>query len=755
MIEFADNTVMNKATKVTNKYVIEICVVGLTILLFLFRTSIPFFKYPFLLLVLGLIIFTLINYRNRIRSRLKEFVNNYYLLLLLAIVLIISILLSNKLYLLVFKDAINLVILFSLFFIMSLYINSKSDLNLFLYILIKLIIFFALLITVVSLYNLINIFPGNRVYYANELPLNISTERVEMDYNFAILPVIFGMIGLFYFMVKSSTILEKFLYNLLLLIFSVNIFFSGSRRGLFTLVIIAILLLLSHLFHLFRKNSIIGKIGSVSLPFLLSLGILSVFIWYFTFNTSYVFKNKTLKFIGSKSIDSAKKNISMAIFRYNLIKSKSNNYSDIYNIIWSPVFNPKDPDSNWGIRVHKTIYPLTGENIGIVPRDSKGYLMDSTCNADTWDGNAFSFSYIGNKIEVDSNYIIQASVYCYVSEDFNGSWARIISGGQNLGIINGNNYDLLARGTWQKLTCNVNCDKKDEVDVLLYFSKSGVTDFTTLKGHIIFAYPQVEVISNSDSLLSCFKCNDLIYKNIKKCNTNKNQFSGVEVMHDKNYPDFHKEIDMDHRYRTINFSETRKLYTAGTLNLYLPIVIGKLQKTIDHDPIRNFVSRIISEDTTYYGFKSELFVDTITNKFIENRVMRWEFALQIFEKEYNWQKKIFGGGFNFLNWYGYYFMNDKTQSDYPHNPFLYILLYSGIFGLTIYLFFIFKVFKYYFRYLKEYPLIFIFFMITFFFTFFSGGTPFDPPMMGFFVILPFFINSIYRKDIIQQRMTAT
>ena len=41
---------------------------------------------------------------------------------------------------------------------------------------------------------------------------------------------------------------------------------------------------------------------------------------------------------------------------------------------------------------------------------------------------------------------------------------------------------------------------------------------------------------------------------------------------------------------------------------------------------------------------------------------------------------------------------------------------------------------------------FIFFLITYFFTFFSGGNPFDPPIMGFFMMLPFFIHYIHEKD---------
>ena len=133
------------------------------------------------------------------------------------------------------------------------------------------------------------------------------------------------------------------------------------------------------------------------------------------------------------------------------------------------------------------------------------------------------------------------------------------------------------------------------------------------------------------------------------------------------------------------------------------------------------------------------------DNFGDDRIARWKFAVQIFDKEYSWSQKIFGGGFSFLNWYGYFFLGNKTKTDYPHNPFLFILLYSGIIGLIFYVIFLFKVFYYYIKYSKEYPLFFIFFLITFYFTFFSGGNPFDPPIMGFFVILPFIMHSIFKN----------
>jgi O-antigen ligase len=99
-----------------------------------------------------------------------------------------------------------------------------------------------------------------------------------------------------------------------------------------------------------------------------------------------------------------------------------------------------------------------------------------------------------------------------------------------------------------------------------------------------------------------------------------------------------------------------------------------------------------------------------------------------------------------MNWYGENFEADRTISDYPHNPFLSVLLYSGIIGLMFYLALFYKTVKYYFQCFKDYGVLFLCFCITFFITFFSGATPFDPPVMGFFVILPFFIHSISQKN---------
>src|SRR4030065_2808467 len=106
-------------------------IICLTILLYLFRSTIPVLKYPFLLLYLFIIIHSIIYQNKLLPSNLLKFIRDYYISFLLAIILIASFLFSNKLYLVIFKDVLNTIILLSLFFFMSVYIKSKNQIDLF------------------------------------------------------------------------------------------------------------------------------------------------------------------------------------------------------------------------------------------------------------------------------------------------------------------------------------------------------------------------------------------------------------------------------------------------------------------------------------------------------------------------------------------------------------------------------------------------------------------------------------------------
>jgi hypothetical protein len=132
--------------------------------------------------------------------------------------------------------------------------------------------------------------------------------------------------------------------------------------------------------------------------------------------------------------------------------------------------------------------------------------------------------------------------------------------------------------------------------------------------------------------------------------------------------------------------------------------------------------------------------------FFNDRKDRYLYSLELWEKEYKWYNRLFGHGFDYLKWYGAKYLKTPDSYDWPHNPLISVLLYSGIFGLILYFWLLFNVVRCYIMLRKAYSVAFLCFILTFYFSFFSGGNPFDPPIMGFFILLPFFIHSIDLKD---------
>ncbi len=514
------------------------------------------------------------------------------------------------------------------------------------------------------------------------------------------------------------------------------------------------LMIFKQILKLIKQKKIFDKAVYISLSYLLSFIFVIIFFGCFIHFSSFTLKNKCLEFIGSQYPERTRRDISFIFLKYSTVVNKNVTFEDVYRKIWSPNLNPFDPDSGWGTRIHKTVFPLTGKNAEIVPVGSKGYLMDSSCNSDTRAGNAYSYTIISNET-VSVNKILVASVFCYVSTDFDGEWALISCEGATEGK-KGNEYDLKLKGTWQKLILRVNC-LEGNAPVYLYFSKFGVTDLSSLKGYVIYAFPNVEIREKTDSILPRSEktikpsSKSSEKKEIEKSKASypfsKSMIGGNESTNYNNIP-----IAVSHGYASYNTGQITQVMERSypsyikTSILVLPLIFHKNLDSLDRDPIRDWFARIISEDTVYYGYSTKITINSFSNEFLNSRLLRWQFAWQIFNKEFNWKQKIFGGGFNFLNWYGFYFLKDKTLSDYPHNPFLSILLYSGIVGLILYLFLLYKVFYYYLKYIKEYYLFLIFFLITFFFSFFSGSSPFDPPIMGFFILLSFFFHSSHKNN---------
>jgi hypothetical protein len=664
--------------------------------------AVPFFKYPFLVVYVAYILFAIARYRGSLMRNTVPFLKVFLIPFLLLLIIIVCLVLSNKIYLVVFKDIINALILLSFFFFFKLIIDSREKLKFFIDNFMHQIIVFALLTSCFTFFVLFDIFSFHDLVPHNLTSVYQQKDSIDIDNNFALLPGFFGMLSIFYTIGKVKSRRVIVLFILLLSFFSLSVLLSASKRGLISmLLIISALILVKILFSLKKKRGdLFNELNSVANYYFLSISFLALFSYAFLFLTNYSFKNSTFKLLGTGNVPAAFNRVTKNLFEYIQLFKPNASYSDLYKKIWRPVIDPREPESGWGVRNHKTVEKLSGTNVEIVPEGSKGYLLDNTCNADTREGNAYAYTLIWND-GINKRNVTGATVYCYVSEEYDGDYAMMAFEGIGTQYKRVS-YDLSKKGTWQKLSLEFNYEKQ-EAPVYLYIAKFGVTDFSTLKGYVIFAFPHINVAS----------------------------VSLVSEIHQLNYASF---VTIP-----LRLNLKAKFFSSGD---------PKITDTVagyDKDPIRRWTHKFISEDPAYSRLKSRIVIDTIRDNFISMRIVHWNFAWQIFTCEYNLKQKFTGEGFRFLNWYGDYFMNDKTASDWPHNPFLSVLLYSGILGLLFYLFALFRVFYVYIKFIKEYPVIFLCFLLTFFFTFFSGSSPFDPPVMGFFFMVPFLIQHIHMQ----------
>ncbi len=683
------------SAKRIEKFKIEIVIINITLILFIFRGTFPVAKIPFLVLYIPGIIYLLFVNRKNFFSDLYKFASDSLLIIFLFLILIIAFFLSDKIYLVVFKDIINIAILLSVFISYYLVLNSRNKLDFFITSFIDLIIYFGFFVSAIGVLETFTL---------------ISTRDFDkIDYNFALLPVFFGIIGIIFKLLKNEVNKYEryFMYFSLYLSFT-QAFFSGSRRGFVVLILIFFVLLFSQVLKYYKKKStlkpyLLKLLNIPTAPFVLFLFV-PIFWFVFLFQTPFIFKEKFFEILPVNNKSLAKMNIAYKISRSVQIFGIKVDFNDLYKRLWAGKFDPLDPDSGWGTRIHKTVFPLTGSNVEIVPDEAKGYLIDKNTNTSTWENNAFSYTEIWSG-KVGNQDSLIASVYCYVSGDFDGEWINLSCEGNTSGT-NLCYYDLKRIGEWQKLKI-IQGFHEGNAAVYLYLGKYGVTDFSSLKGYVIFSYPEVKY--KRYSLDSTF------------------------------IPEYDSSLSQNFREPIVN-PQIKSSFMAIS-----GFAMPKSFINTDPDFIRRLTSKFISEDTTYHGFKSEIVVETINSKLLGPRLMRWKFAWQIFVQEYDIKKKIFGGGFNYLNWFGFYFFQDKILSDYPHNPFLSILLYSGLFGLLVYLMFFLKSFYYYKKLIPQFGIFFIYFIITCVFSFFSSGNPFDPPVMGFFVIFPYLINSIFKR----------
>lgn len=343
-------------------------------------------------------------------------------------------------------------------------------------------------------------------------------------------------------------------------------------------------------------------------------------------------------------------------------------------------YDPANPDSYATSNFNKE-YPLTGDNSEILSTNASGYRLDKTAMGISR-SNRCDFISEFNTLNVNSGDSVHAEVFAYVSEDFDGRNVGIRLGGNVKGQLT-SVYNLSEmKGSWVKLEVDCIASADGRAAGSLIFSKPDVSDFSTLKGYVIFACPEIEIKQKERRHISSIS-------------------------------------------KPVNFIP--KFHNAS------------------------FFSFLQSEDTTLtdeivnenesFEFEKQMAGDNFSGP----RLNRWRYALHLYTHEYNAVQKLIGGSFSYTGKFAEMF-DDPDGFDYPHNPFLSVLLYSGIAGLMAYLWFLYKAAQYYWLYRKEYWTLGLCFLVTLFFCLFSSNSPFDPAIMGVLTILPYFIHYFHVKE---------
>jgi hypothetical protein len=657
----------------------EINILVFAIVLFIQRMAFPFTNYLFIPYTLIVFLYFFIKYTalQEKLSLLKKIIRNFLPFIFISGFLIQALIFSDHLNILVIKDIIMMVLIFIFLIIEIIELSNLDYYKIFIYSFKVQIVLTSSLISILGLLKFLITLSGRSFSLSDNYYFNTS---LSSDYNFYCLSGIFGIISILSLLFsKERTRKTDCIMQFLLFLISLNIAFSNSRRGLvFYLLFLLFIILLNISFISKPKYSYLN----LRLLLYLKTAFFAFLIFFFSTYNSRLFFSFKRSSLNVNFVDAT-------FFNLNRLVSAFDIPGDVVEDAIPIKRDPKYPYTRWGTRNHIEVFPLEGKNVEIVPSGTVGYRLDRKCNANSWNGNAYAYTLINSLYSGDTSNSkhnrFYASVYCYVSSNFDGSWVRIAAEGKVSGKFFCP-YDLSRKDEWQKLEIDFYHDN-GLAPVHLYMSKAGDKDFNSLNGYVIFAYPEYRKFLTSDT-------NSIVQ--VKTSYNNCIQYS--------------------------SFLNSKVLLSFISLS-------------------KSFRNRNISSPDS---IRQDSFVLKNGGELSIPRGERMRYSFYIFFDKYSLFQKIFGGGFNYMKDFGKKF--GFVDFDYPHNPFISSFLYSGIVGGISYLYFIIMVVFYYIRYLKYHIYFFVCFIVVFFFSFVSANNHFSIPVFTFLSLIPFLTRYIVEKD---------
>jgi len=246
---------INNRFIINHKKKLLIYLFSITSLFWFLRMVIPGMIYPFLI-AFSIFIFYLGFYWKSIfrQSIVVEFLKTFNPLIILVLFYIIGIIISQKIFPHNLKDlfefAVNLMLLFGLFFI----IHHKQSQNQLLIIFHQITILIQISAVLISVAGILKYYLQVKGY---EIPIDTPFgSAFNQDKNFYALYSFLGIVSFYPLLIKKNAIKNKIGYQLLILILITNIVLSFSLRSLFLLLIIFLILLYFQLSVFFKKNAL-------------------------------------------------------------------------------------------------------------------------------------------------------------------------------------------------------------------------------------------------------------------------------------------------------------------------------------------------------------------------------------------------------------------------------------------------------------------------------------------------------------------
>jgi hypothetical protein len=286
------------------------------------RMVVPYANYLFLSFLTLYILYTVVYcFRSSPRRLFTKFIASNYFLLLISFFVFLGFGLSATYSLLGFKEVLYVLVVLLLSLTLYLYIDVNEKFEEFTGIFSKQLIFLSSVIGLTGILKFVCQLFGLKFSYVEA----IGTSLVN-DYNFYVLFGFLGLISLLF----NRNIYRRNIFLFVFTLLNINVIFSGSRRGIFLLVLLWLLLFVAGIdfkleYKLIRKR------------LLLVFSSIIVLISVYSLLTIYPLRINEKK---SSDMQSDYQNqvhqlSARLLFRYYTIINNTTSYEDFYNDLWS------------------------------------------------------------------------------------------------------------------------------------------------------------------------------------------------------------------------------------------------------------------------------------------------------------------------------------------------------------------------------------------------------------------------------------